>query len=72
MLGRQPATSSSVDGRPQHGFNVRAFPTPMTLVFELLGLNRLWPSNPVNRRYRVQIGLDTSAWRSISRPEPFS
>lgn len=39
-------------GRPQAGFTVRRLPTAMTLVFELLGLNRLWKSNPVNRRFR--------------------
>lgn len=37
---------------PQKGFTVRRFPTPITLWFELFGLNRLWPSNPINRRYR--------------------
>ena len=40
------------DGSPQHGFNVRSFPTPTTLVFEALGVNRLVPWNPVNRQYR--------------------
>ena len=40
------------DGRPQTGFTIRCFPTPLTLIFELLGINRLWPNNPVNRRYR--------------------
>jgi N-acetylglucosaminyl-diphospho-decaprenol L-rhamnosyltransferase len=40
------------DGHAQKGFTIRRFPTPATLAFELLGLNRLWPSNPVNRRYR--------------------
>jgi GT2 family glycosyltransferase len=40
------------DDNEQHGFNVRALPTPATLVFEVLGLNRLWPGNPVNRSYR--------------------
>ena len=40
------------DGRDQEGFNIRAFPTAWTLAFEALGLNRLWPGNPVNRRYR--------------------
>jgi N-acetylglucosaminyl-diphospho-decaprenol L-rhamnosyltransferase len=40
------------DGVPQRGFSVRSLPSPVTLVFECLGLNRLWPSNPVNRRYR--------------------
>ena len=40
------------DGRDQEGFNIRAFPTASTLAFEALGLNRIWPGNPVNRRYR--------------------
>jgi GT2 family glycosyltransferase len=42
------------DGTEQHGFNVRALPSATTLVFELLGLNRIWPGNPVNRRYRTR------------------
>ena len=39
-------------GNPQAGFFARRLPTPIALAFEALGLNRLWPSNPVNRRYR--------------------
>jgi len=39
-------------GNPQKGFTIRRFPTPLTFWFELAGLNRLRPSNPVNRRYR--------------------
>lgn len=39
-------------GRAQSGFTIRRFPTSSSLIFELLGLNRLWPSNPVNRQYR--------------------
>jgi N-acetylglucosaminyl-diphospho-decaprenol L-rhamnosyltransferase len=39
-------------GRTQAGFTLRRFPTPAALVCELFGINRLWPSNPVNRRYR--------------------
>jgi len=39
-------------GRTQAGFTLRSFPTPAALVCELFGINRLWPSNPVNRRYR--------------------
>jgi len=38
--------------RPQLGFNLRRLPTPVSLIFELCGINRLWPDNPVNRRYR--------------------
>jgi GT2 family glycosyltransferase len=39
-------------GLPQRGFTVRRLPTPSMLAFEALGFNRLWPGNPVNRRYR--------------------
>jgi N-acetylglucosaminyl-diphospho-decaprenol L-rhamnosyltransferase len=39
-------------GRAQAGFTIRRFPTAPSLIFELFGINRLWPSNPVNRRYR--------------------
>jgi len=39
-------------GQSQRGFTIRRFPTPAALAFETLGLNRLFPSNGVNRRYR--------------------
>lgn len=39
-------------GQPQAGFTIRRFPTAVSLAFELLGINRLWPGNPANRRYR--------------------
>ncbi len=39
-------------GRPQAGFSIRRFPSALSLSFEMLGLNRLFPWNPVNRRYR--------------------
>lgn len=41
------------DGRPQQGFFVRRLPTAAALALEALGVNRLWPSNPVNRRWRA-------------------
>ena len=40
------------NGSTQAGFTIRRFLTPLSLVFELFALHRLWPSNPVNRRYR--------------------
>jgi hypothetical protein len=40
------------EGRAQAGFTIRRLPTPASLIFELFGINRLWRSNPVNRRYR--------------------
>ena len=42
------------DGGAQAGFTIRRFPTAASLAFELLAINRLWPGNPVNRRYRYQ------------------
>lgn len=42
----------NADGSPQTGFMVRRFPTPAALLLEALLLNRVWPNNPVNRRYR--------------------
>ena len=49
------------DGQAQSGFTIRRFPSPASLIFELFGWNRLWPGNPVNRRYRY---LD----RSLDQP----
>ncbi|MFN7935488.1 MAG: glycosyltransferase family 2 protein [Bryobacteraceae bacterium] len=39
-------------GASQQAFHIRRFPTPVSLSCEVLGLNRLFPSNPANRRYR--------------------
>ena len=50
-------------GNAQRGFTIRRFPTTVSLLFELAGLNRLWPSNFVNRRYRY---LD----RNLDQPGP--
>ncbi|MGA3186157.1 MAG: glycosyltransferase [Bryobacteraceae bacterium] len=50
-------------GQAQSGFTIRRLPTPLALIFELFGINRLWPSNPVNRRYRYQD-------RDLNQPGP--
>jgi GT2 family glycosyltransferase len=39
--------------RPQAGFAVRGFPTLATQIALLVGLERLWPRNPVSRRQTV-------------------
>lgn len=39
-------------GLPQNGFTFRRLPTPLALAFEVLGIHRIWPGNPVNRSYR--------------------
>ena len=55
------------DGRPQAGFMVRALPTPAALILESLLLNRIWPQNPVNRRYRC-LGRDYSVQAEAEQP----
>ena len=54
-------------GRPQKGFMARRLPTPASLIFEVLALNRIWPGNPVNRRYRG-LDWDVSALTKVEQP----
>ncbi|MGA2116716.1 MAG: glycosyltransferase family 2 protein [Bryobacteraceae bacterium] len=54
-------------GAPQIGFMARALPTPTALILEALVLNRVWPRNPVNRRYR---GLDLSYYAQCAVEQP--
>ena len=54
-------------GRFQAGFSVRRLPTPIALAFEVLLLNRLFPYNPVNRRYRC---LDFNPEREAEVEQP--
>jgi hypothetical protein len=61
-VGASAGKLVDVEGRPQSGFSVRRLPTPAALAFEVLGLNRIWRRNPVNRRYRcLDLDLDTPA-----------
>lgn len=55
------------DGTPQRGFMARNLPTPAALIFEVLGINRLWPRNPVNWHYRC-LGLDPVKVSRIDQP----
>jgi GT2 family glycosyltransferase len=54
-------------GRPQVGFMARQLPTPAVLVLESILLNRVWPNNPVNRRYRL-LGRDYSKQFPVEQP----
>jgi N-acetylglucosaminyl-diphospho-decaprenol L-rhamnosyltransferase len=56
-----------VDGKPQTGFMVRQFPTPLALILEALLFNRIWPNNPWNRRYRG-LELDYSQRLPVEQP----
>ena len=55
------------NGETQIGFNLRNRPTPAVLVAEALLVNRLWPSNPVNRRYRC---LDLNHFQAQDVEQP--
>jgi len=55
------------DGRPQTGFMVRRLPTPAALILESLLLNRVWPGNPVNRKYRA-LDLDPKQRATVEQP----
>ena len=55
------------DGQDQQGFAIRRFPTAASLIFECLGINRLWPGNGVNRRFRA-LDADLSVSQRTEQP----
>jgi hypothetical protein len=55
------------DGKPQTGFMARSLPGPLTLAFEVLGVNRLWPANRINRNYRC-LALDPLSTAVVDQP----
>jgi N-acetylglucosaminyl-diphospho-decaprenol L-rhamnosyltransferase len=58
---------TETSGRPQRGFTLRRFPGAPTLVFEVLGINRLLPANRLNRSYRC-LDLDLSRPADAEQP----
>ena len=57
----------NADGTPQRGFTFRRLPSTPALAFEVLGINRLWPSNPVNSNYRC-LDADLSMPADVEQP----
>ncbi|MGI8989444.1 MAG: glycosyltransferase family 2 protein [Bryobacteraceae bacterium] len=57
----------NADGSPQTGFMVRRLPTPAVLCLEALLINRLWPRNPVNWRYRC-FNLNSEEPADVEQP----
>ncbi len=51
-VGAATGRLMGTDGECQDEFHLRRLPSPPTLVLEVLGVNRLWSANPVNRAYR--------------------
>jgi N-acetylglucosaminyl-diphospho-decaprenol L-rhamnosyltransferase len=54
-------------GQMQRGFALRRFPAALTLIFEVLGINRLVAFNPINRSYRC---LDLDLTRPAEAEQP--
>lgn len=52
---------------PQEGFWARRLPTPASLLFEVLGVNRLWPKNRINRQFRC-LDLDPGKSTFVEQP----
>jgi GT2 family glycosyltransferase len=55
------------DGLPQLGFMSRRLPSATALALEALLLNRIWPNNPINRRYRA-LDLDYASRIEVEQP----
>lgn len=58
---------TEASGNPQSGFTLRRLPGAPALVFEILGINRLIPANPLNRSYRC-LDLDLSRPAEAEQP----
>lgn len=54
-------------GQPQRGFYIRRFPTLAAMMSEAVLFNRLWPGNPINRRYRC---LDLDPTKPCEADQP--
>lgn len=53
--------------RVQIGHVVRAYPRLSAQLFQMLGLERRWPGNPVSRRY-LMLDLDYSRTQDVEQP----
>jgi GT2 family glycosyltransferase len=58
---------TDVNSSTQIGFSLRRFPSPVTLLFETIGWNRLAPWNSVNRRYRC-LDVDHAVAGEVEQP----
>ena len=54
-------------GEPDRGFAFRRLPTLASLLCEVTLVNQMWPSNPINRRYRC-LDADYSKVQQVEQP----
>jgi N-acetylglucosaminyl-diphospho-decaprenol L-rhamnosyltransferase len=66
-LGAAGGLLQGADGLPQKGFTVRRLPTIGSMLAEVLLVNRAWPSNPWNVRYRC-LDLDYQTAQQVEQP----
>ncbi len=66
-VGAAAGRLTDENGQTQVGFTLRRFPTPACFVLEALLVNRVWPRNPVNRRYRC-LDLDYGRSQDVDQP----
>ena len=66
-VGAVAGMLSQPNGLPQRGFSVRRFPGLSSALAEVLLLNRIWPLNPWNRRYRA-LDFDYSKAQEVEQP----
>jgi len=66
-VGAAGGLLQGADGLPQKGFTVRRLPTVGSMLAEVLLVNRTWPSNPWNVRYRC-LDLDYEKPQEVEQP----
>lgn len=57
----------NASGRVERGFAVRRFPDLVSTLAEVLLINRIWPRNPANRKYRC-LDLDYTRQQRVQQP----
>lgn len=67
FMGVSAGTLCDRNGQPQRGFTVRRFPTAATLTLENLAVNRIWPGNSCNTRWRC-FDLDLTQSQDVEQP----
>jgi N-acetylglucosaminyl-diphospho-decaprenol L-rhamnosyltransferase len=68
-VGAAGGRTVHANGKPQAGWMFRRLPTPAALSLEVLGINRLWPGNPVNWRFRCyDVSLNQMTPVEIEQP----
>jgi hypothetical protein len=68
-VGAAAGRMLDANGRAQAGWMLRRLPTPAALCFEVLLVNRLWPRNPVNWRFRCY-DLDLTRTEPVEVEQP--